>query len=201
LARQEKEDAKKSKNKTLSGNTEKTFTRKSETLNGAIELLENTSVLLSFFIDKRPINDVGDDRLLKLDDILDWFLHWVADTITNPKDIFSHQTCDDFRSAIMGIQQLCEVQFSRNHQVIPSTINTDIVENIFCQQRALHNGSNTNPNMNTYSYTINSIILGQKTISKKSNTGNVSGGVAPFTFGVPVPLVRNRKSKVTNTVQ
>lgn len=31
--------------------------------------------------------------------------------------------------------------------MIPSRVNSDVVENMICQQRTLHNGANTNPTM------------------------------------------------------
>jgi hypothetical protein len=44
--------------------------------------------------------------------------------------------------------------------IIPSRVNSDVIENLFCQERSLHNGANTNPTFLGYCRTINSIILG-----------------------------------------
>jgi hypothetical protein len=64
----------------------------------------------------------------------------------------------------------------------------------------LHNGANANPTYGVYAKSNNSIILGQKTVSRKSNTGGV-GGAEPYAFVKPGPLVINankQKSKITN---
>lgn len=62
--------------------------------------------------------------------------------------------------------------------IIPCRLNSDIIENIFCQQRNLHNVANTNPTYLGYCYSINSVILGQETISRKSHTGGEAAQIA-----------------------
>lgn len=52
----------------------------------------------------------------------------------------------------------------------PAVLNQDIVENHFCQLRAA-NGQNENPTYLLTQGTQNSIVFGQRTISKKCNTG------------------------------
>ena len=57
---------------------------------------------------------------------------------------------------------------------------------IFSSLPALHNGANRNPSYATYQKTNNSIILGQSSISRKSNT---SGKAAePYSFNNPGPI-------------
>jgi hypothetical protein len=74
--------------------------------------------------------------------------------------------------AILGFEELCKLRFKKtNASVIPSRLYSDVVENVFCQQRTLHNGANTNPTYLNYCYAMNSVILGQATVSRKSNTG------------------------------
>ena len=84
--------------------------------------------------------------------------------------LFSYQTCDDIVSLLMGFQQMCCHKFKqRVISIVPSCVNSDMVENIFCPQRVKFNGSNTNPTYLQYCNTMNSIILGQSTKSQKSN--------------------------------
>ena len=59
--------------------------------------------------------------------------------------------------------------------IIASRVNSDVVENMFCQQRTFHNEANTNLTYLGYFNTVNSVILGQHTVSKKSNTGGGDG--------------------------
>ena len=56
-----------------------------------------------------------------------------------------------------------------------SRVNSDIVDNMFCQQRTLHNGTNTNPTYLGYCNKVNSVILGQASISRTFNVGGGDG--------------------------
>ena len=86
-----------------------------------------------------------------------------------------YQCMDDIESCLIGFTEICSGLLSRVDMdilIIPSMINSDIVniENIFCQQRSTYNGANTNPNALQYQKSLNSVILGQSTISKKANS-------------------------------
>ena len=48
--------------------------------------------------------------------------------------------------------------------------NSDIVENNFCQARGLRNGDLTHPTYATYQASVNSIILGQSSVSAMKNS-------------------------------
>ncbi|KAL3873591.1 hypothetical protein ACJMK2_036688 [Sinanodonta woodiana] len=45
-------------------------------LNSTIQLLENTSQMISIFRDHRPVKNVDDERLQYLYNILQWFTNW-----------------------------------------------------------------------------------------------------------------------------
>ena len=45
-------------------------------LSAVIQFLENTSVLVSFFTDDRPVRDKSDQRLVKLTSLYSWFKSW-----------------------------------------------------------------------------------------------------------------------------
>ena len=60
--------------------------------------------------------------------------------------ILSDKTLFDIKSMIIGFKQMC-IETFREHPttlIYPWRINTNLVENIFCQQRSL-NGQNDNP--------------------------------------------------------
>lgn len=102
---------------------------------------------------------------------------------------------DDMDSLISTFIEICKIHTSEfpGEGVSPSRFNSDIIENNFCQVRGLHNGNTTNPNYNTYKYTMNSVILGQscKSRGRKSNTGIASAD--PYNFNVDVPPKRKRQ--------
>jgi hypothetical protein len=75
------------------------------------------------------------------------------------------------------------------------TCKKDFQTNIMCIEiirqyiiLGLHNGANSNPTYGVYAKSVNSIILGQKTISRKSNTGGATSA-DPYTLTKPGPLV------------
>ena len=62
--------------------------------------------------------------------------------------------------------------------VIPGYLFFDVIEYFFCQQRGICHGLNTNPSIKQYGPAVNSIIISQKTISRKSNGGCSSEAAA-----------------------
>ena len=78
------------------------------------------------------------------------------------------------------------------HHIITKKINSDVIENIFCQQRGVCNGNNTNPTYYQYLNNINTIILGQQSVSKSANAA--SSSCEPFIFNVPRPLNPRKRS-------
>lgn len=161
---------------------------KSEELNGTIELLENTSVMVGFFRDRRPIKNYGDDRLQNNRDVLLWFQKWESENKHNDdikekeKSLLSFQCREDITSLLIGFDEFCREKLTMSGgSIMPNRINSDVIENIFSQQRGLHNGCNNNPTYQNYCYSMNSIILGETPISRKSNTGGSAGsGCEPF---------------------
>ena len=78
--------------------------------------------------------------------------------------------------------------------ITPGLINSDIVENIFCQQRATYNGGNTNPTAQQYKTTLNSIILGQDSVSSKGNCPTAKA----YAVSAEGPLRKKTKTQCTN---
>ena len=74
----------------------------------------------------------------------------------------------DITCALVGFLAMCS-RILPGCPIMPGFINSDVVENFFCQQRGISHGLNTNPTMSQYGPAINSIILGQRTVSRKSN--------------------------------
>lgn len=145
-------------------------------LNGPIKLLQQTSKLVRIFRDRRPVMSLDDERLRDLQHVLAWFQEWregIQKESSPNSCLMSYQCMDDIESCIIGFLELCSVLLGRidlDILITPALINSDIVENIFCQQRSTYNGANSNPNALQYQKTLNSVILGQSTISKKANS-------------------------------
>lgn len=149
-------------------------------LDATIEFLEKTAAIIGFFKGSARIASVYDERLLSLQQVLDWFQKWHS-TVPKQKlqkQFLSHQTYFDLQSALIGFKQIVYIITTRfpHAQLQPSTYNTDVVENIFCQQRSL-NGTNDNPTCLQYRHGLNSILLGHATTAR-GNAGNVE----PFAF-------------------
>ena len=59
------------------------------------------------------------------------------------------------------------------------------MENVFSQQRGIHHGAGNNPNYLQYNHAVNSIAIGQATVSRKSNAGTtltVKKGALPYSI-------------------
>jgi hypothetical protein len=147
---------------------------------GVIQFLENTSFLVSFFNDDRPMKDMNDTRISKLKEAYNWFKAWEKQVCQNDtvgkryKDLITMETREDLDFMFYGIMSLTEYAINEIHtEVVPSRLNSDIIENIFCQQRSIYHGPTTNPTYNSYRTGTNSVILGQTVVSKKCNaSGN-----------------------------
>lgn len=149
----------------------------------SIEFVKHTSKMVKIFRDSRAIRHYEDPRLNELREVLKWFRNWekqIKDKgITNKekeKCLISFQTREDIVSCLLGFDELCKERFKRSFgSIVPSRINSDAVENIFSQQHGIHNGANTNPDYLTCCRATNAIILGQTSISRKSNAVACAG--------------------------
>ncbi|KAJ8309884.1 hypothetical protein KUTeg_011749 [Tegillarca granosa] len=95
---------------------------------------------------------------------MQWFVKWESSVKQdtglkqNEKHLISQQTREDIVSSILGFDELCKHRFKTLHAfIIPSRMNSDVIEKMFCKQRTLH--------------IVNAVILGQVSISRKSNVG------------------------------
>ena len=160
-----------------------------------IELLSQTAVLIKFFNDKRPINSTDDHRISDLKRVLDWFKSWET-SAASAKELMSSECRQDLTWMIIGMESLVKLATEEYKTAIyPIDINSDVIENFFCSQRGVRGGNRTNPSMHNYLYNINSIVLGQSTISTKSNAGCKGSAAAPYNYTTPGPLRPNRSRK------
>ena len=175
-------------------------------LQSTVEFLKKTSLLVATFRDNRPITDMCDKRLKENQMVLEYFQDWDC-CIANESSMsngekekarLSYQTRDDIKSLIVGFDHLCRTRLNRNMgSIVPSRVNSDAIENVFCQQRGICQGANTNPTYAQYSKAMNTVILGQATISKKSNTGGERISAAePVCFRKDSTLKRSKKPKL-----
>jgi len=181
-----------------------TLGSKGAVLNGAIQLLKQTSKLIEIFRDRRPVRDIADDRLKTLQCVLSWFVEWQTAIVDRKelnkseksKMLMSGQCFEDLQSCIIGFEELCQKLLTKpdyNVLITPALVNSDAIENEFNQQRSTYNGANTNPNALQYRRTLNSIILGQNIVSTKSNAGKSISAAKSFAFENPKPLKSNKR--------
>lgn len=63
----------------------------------------------------------------------------------NSKNLMTQEARSDLNSSLMGFVSLCKLRLNGKNTVNPGYLNSDIVENLFGQQRGIRNGLNTNP--------------------------------------------------------
>ena len=87
----------------------------------------------------------------------------------------SRQCIDDIDNMLITFPAVCEQHLNEFEfgSIKPSRFNNEIVENLFCQQKGVYNGNNSNPNYINYCKSVNSVLLGQslKSRARKSNAG------------------------------
>lgn len=155
--------------------------------------------MVNIFSDMRPVLGPDDPRMGQLEQVATWFMSWedeVGKSTLSGKEqkaaLMSRETRDDTMSLLLGVQELVKNHFTKSCLSLTlGRLNSDIVENFFCQQRAMCHGSNDNPTHFQYSYAINTIILSQAPISKKSNA--YTGGQNECSFATP-PAKKPKKS-------
>ena len=149
---------------------QETLTNK-DSLKGLIALLEVTSKLVHVFRDEKPISSTSDDKLQAVKDCADFFRSWIS-AAESPHTKLSRECLDDILNLTVTFPIIC-TQFLTQYpgaNFYAHRFNSDLVENNFCQARGLKNGNLTHPTYATYKGTINSIILGQTSVSSMRNS-------------------------------
>lgn len=171
-----------------------------ENLASSIELLENTSQLVDIFSTiNQPIASLHDKKFETLDNVNKFFLSWENDVDksimhVSSKNLITSETRTDINSSIVSFVSLCKLFLTGQNCINPGYLNSDIIENLFGQQRGLRNGMNTNPTLAQYGPANTAIILGQCTVSNKSNSSNRASF---FSATTPCPLntTRNKSQR------
>jgi hypothetical protein len=151
-----------------------------ERLASSVLLLEQTSKMVEIFSDRnRPLSSMDDTRFLTLADILHFFNSWETEIeksvmYISKKNLITWETRDDINSSLKGFVTLCQRMIGKGNSINPGFMNSDLVENLFGQQRGIRNGLNTNPTLSQYGPANTAIILGQCSVSNKSNSGTTT---------------------------
>lgn len=123
-----------------------------------IELVRMTSQFITIFRSSEAITSLEDPRLTELGVVAAYFKDWndfcraKKKKNKNSKDNFiTRQSYDDIISCIDGFVSLCHTKLPQQ-PILPKIINSDVVENVFCMQRTICHGANTNPDASQYRY-------------------------------------------------
>jgi hypothetical protein len=113
---------------------------KGSVLNGAIKLLQQTSIMIKIFRNNKPIREMNDDRITQLQAVDSWFETWqtqIHNTNISKKAkskcLMSTQCLEDIHCCINGFIVLCEEVLTRKTSlyVTQSIVNSDVIENMF----------------------------------------------------------------------
>ena len=140
----------------------------------------------------RPIIEVDDWRINQLKSIYEWFRKWEVECNGKQNMLMSKETREDLASLVLSFISLFENRINKTGWgTVPARFNSDIVENIFCQQRGINHGNNTNPTHSDYQYGTNSIVLEQILLTKKRKS-NCSTQPAPYSIAIDRPLKQSK---------
>ena len=157
-------------------------------LDPVIQLLEVTSSLVNFFCSTHlKLANISEQPVQQLMKDLTFFHDWEKE-FGSPKEKVKHlitkETREDIDSCVYGFVNLLKVAQKLDITLRPGYINSDLIENWFCQHRGLRNGFNQNPTLSQIAGATNSnIITGSVVSSKKCNVG----GITIVTEGVMPP--------------
>lgn len=145
-------------------------------LDGVLDLLHITSNLVDIFDNKQqPITTLTDTRLVQLHKTVQFFQEWDSEAKKNQRNekkcLMTAETREDVLASVCGFISLCELVIPAGVSITPGYINSDCIENFFCQQRGICGGNNTNPTIAMAGPNTNTIIMGQISVSRKGNTG------------------------------
>ena len=130
--------------------------KNNEVFAAVLQFLGVTSTIIQIFRSPIPIKEISDDRLQELHTAHKYFVDWKQYVISNKlnmrKCFITSETMMDIGFLVNGFISLCDMACKQGHNdgVIAARINSDVVENIFCQQRTLFNGANVNPDASQY---------------------------------------------------
>ena len=148
---------------------QKSMSNGTEELGGTIDFIKNTSILMNVFSDSRPITTITDAKLDELSAVHTWFKTWetsVTDSLFSKLEItnklLTRECREDISSLIQGFHEICKKRFcdDKVFAIVPFRMNSDPIENLFCQQRATYHSSSDNPNVYAYESGLSSVILG-----------------------------------------
>ena len=122
-------------------------------LKATIELLKHTSNIIDIFRSSLSICSSNDKRLKSFQNSLDFFQTWnsycEAHKVKGKSIFFTKESYSYLLYCLNGFLHLCELHSSA-YAIQPNIINSDIIDNVFCQQRAIYSGPNTNPDATQY---------------------------------------------------
>lgn len=107
----------------------------------------------------------------------------------NERHLISYQTREDIISSIMEFEEVCMYKLkSCNASITSCRIKSDVNRYHVLSAENITYGTNTNQTYLSYCYSVNSVIFGQTSESRKANVGDGDGG--------HLPLNRDAKSMV-----
>ncbi|XP_067943139.1 LOW QUALITY PROTEIN: uncharacterized protein [Watersipora subatra] len=132
-------------------------------VDGLIELLEVTCDLVEVFNDQKPVSSLVDPRMKTILRALDYFKPFLD---AKRYESFTAESTWDMVNCLTTIVELTRRVTSKKGTLIIGLINSDVMENHFCNVRTLCNGANKNPT----SYQVLVLIILSNTMAYNSTT-------------------------------
>ena len=121
-----------------------------------IDVLSHTSKLNEIFHSHIPLTSFQDPRFETRRSVMSHFDLWShhcqteKNKLKKPTQLFiTNETYKDLEFHINGYIALCTISLP-DTPTIPALVNSDVVKNVFCMQRSLYSGANTNPDASQY---------------------------------------------------
>lgn len=97
------------------------------------------------------------------------------------RHLISYQTREDIISSIMEFEEVCMYKLkSCNASITSCCIKSEVNRDHVLSAENITYGTNTNQTYLSYCYSVNSVIFGQTSESRKANVGGGDGGHLPL---------------------
>ena len=144
---------------------------KPEELEATIELLEHSSKMITLFLDRQPLCSAADPRIGILEQAADYFSQFQDAPATQS---FTSATTYDINCTVNGLLELIRNSTKQGLPLVPSLLNSDVIENHFCMVRALFNGGSDHPSYFIYKNLQNAVILTQPVALPSNRNANTT---------------------------
>ena len=127
--------------------------------------------MITLFMDRQQLCSAADPRIRRLEQAADYFSQFQDAPATLS---FNSATTYHIHCTLNGLLELITNSKKQGLPLVPSLLNSDVIENHFCMVRALFNGGSDHPSYFIYKNLQNAVILTQPVALPSNRNANTT---------------------------